>query len=92
MEQDSIIELPHLPQYPVHISLFKGVQNSAYLREQLLATNAEFEYGFVDAETVINPSQLPTPSSPEWSNADQNTRSLDFIREPGARGGLPSNQ
>ena len=59
MEQDATIQLPHRPQYPIHISLFKNVQNSAYLREQLLAANAEFEYGFVDAEAVMNSSQFP---------------------------------
>ena len=59
MEQDATIQLPHLPQHPIYISLFKNVQNSAYLREQLLAANAEFEYGFVDAEAVMNSSQLP---------------------------------
>jgi EKC/KEOPS complex subunit CGI121/TPRKB len=52
MESDSTIQLAHLPQHPVHISLFKDVRNSAFLRQQLLAGNAEFEYGFVDATTV----------------------------------------
>lgn len=62
MEQDTTIQLPHLPQHPIHISLFKNVQNSAYLREQLLSANAEFEYAFVDAEAVMNPSQPPCQS------------------------------
>lgn len=57
MDSGSTIELPHLPQYPVHISLFKDVRNSKFLREQLLAANAEFEYAFVDA-TTVNPDIL----------------------------------
>lgn len=65
MEHDAAIHLPHLPQHPIHISLFENVQNSAYLREQLLATNAEFEYAFVDAEVVMNPSQQPSQSDME---------------------------
>jgi len=70
MEQDAAILLPHLPQHPIHISLFENVENSAYLREQLLATNAEYEYAFVDAEVVMNPSQQPSQSDMEQFNVD----------------------
>ena len=64
MEQDTTIQLSHLPQHPIHISLFKNVQNSAYLREQLLAMNAEFEYGFLDF--ICEPSARSGVSSNQW--------------------------
>lgn len=44
--------LSHLPSHPVHVCLFKGVENTPFLRQQLLAGNSEFEYAFVDATTV----------------------------------------
>lgn len=46
------ITLPHLPSHPVHAFLFEDVQNCAFLRQQLLEGNADFEYAFLDAATV----------------------------------------
>lgn len=46
------IQLSHLEGYPVHVGLFENVQNAAFLRQQLLDGNAEFEYAFLDATTV----------------------------------------
>jgi hypothetical protein len=46
------ITLPHLPQYPLCLGLFKNVKNASFLRQQLLAGNAEFEYAFLDASVV----------------------------------------
>jgi hypothetical protein len=47
------INIPHLPaSLPVHVALYRNVQNSAFLRQQLLAGNAEFEYAFIDASLV----------------------------------------
>lgn len=49
------VVLDHLPTpYSVHIALFRNVQNAAYLHSQLLARNAEFEYGFIDASVVVS--------------------------------------
>ena len=45
--------LPHLPT-TLHIALFTSVRNSAFLRAQLLAGNKEFEYAFVDPETIFS--------------------------------------
>jgi hypothetical protein len=50
------IDIPHLPDsLPVHVALYRNVQNSAFLRQQLLAGNAEFEYALIDASLVGAP-------------------------------------
>lgn len=47
------INLPHLPaDIPVHVALYRNVENSAFMRQQLLTGNAEFEYALVDASMV----------------------------------------
>jgi EKC/KEOPS complex subunit CGI121/TPRKB len=47
------IRLPHLPSaLPVHIALYRDVNNSPFLRQQLLSGNADFEYAFIDASMV----------------------------------------
>jgi EKC/KEOPS complex subunit CGI121/TPRKB len=47
------IQIPHLPaSLPVHVALYRNVQNSAFLRQQLLAGNKEFEYALIDASLV----------------------------------------
>ena len=40
------------PELALHAALYQDVRNAAFLREQLLAGNAEFEYAFIDASTV----------------------------------------
>jgi EKC/KEOPS complex subunit CGI121/TPRKB len=52
------IVLPHLPDYPVHAALFKDVANAPYLRQQLLAGNAEYEYAFLDAAMLVSRSHV----------------------------------
>lgn len=44
--------LPHYEAYPVQIALFKDVNNAEFLRSQLLAANAQFDYAFLDAAMV----------------------------------------
>ncbi|QYT01681.1 EKC/KEOPS complex subunit CGI121 [Trichoderma simmonsii] len=49
------IELQHVPaSYRVYIALFRNVKNAAFLHQQLLARNAEFEYAFIDASTIVS--------------------------------------
>ncbi|KAJ5174896.1 EKC/KEOPS complex subunit [Penicillium canariense] len=49
------INIPHLPaSLPVHVALYRNVQNSAFLRQQLLAGNSEFEYALIDASMVLS--------------------------------------
>ncbi|KAI9781308.1 MAG: hypothetical protein M1839_006101 [Geoglossum umbratile] len=49
------LNLEHIPlQYPIHIALFKDVENSALLKRQLLGGNEEFEYAFIDASVMLS--------------------------------------
>lgn len=47
------IILAHLPdELLVHIALYKHVTNAAFLQQQLLEGNTDFEYAFIDASVV----------------------------------------
>jgi len=47
------LHLAHLPPgLEVHVALYEDLQNSRFLRKQLLDGNTDFEYAFVDARTV----------------------------------------
>ncbi|KAL4747932.1 hypothetical protein BDW72DRAFT_163245 [Aspergillus terricola var. indicus] len=49
------IHLPHLPSsLEIHAALYKNVQNAAFLRQQLLSANADFEYAFIDASMILS--------------------------------------
>ena len=52
------ITLPHLPQSPIQVCLFKNVQNAAFLRQQLLEGNTDFEYAFLDASVLVSRSHV----------------------------------
>jgi hypothetical protein len=52
------ITLPHLPDSPIQACLFKNVQNAAFLRQQLLEGNTDFEYAFLDASVLISRSHV----------------------------------
>ena len=46
------INLPHLPSLPIHVAVYRDVQNAAFLKSQLLAGQPEYEYAFIDASMV----------------------------------------
>lgn len=49
------IPLEHVPAtHSVHVALFRDVSNAAFLQSQLLARNADFEYAFIDATTIVS--------------------------------------
>lgn len=49
------VAVEHVPaSHTVHVALFRGVANAAFLQAQLLARNADFEYAFIDAATVAS--------------------------------------
>lgn len=52
------ITLPHLPNTPIQVCLFNDVQNSTFLRQQLLQGNSNFEYAFLDASVLISTSHV----------------------------------
>ena len=47
------INLSHHPaSLPIHVALYRDVQNAAFLRQQLITGKADFEYAFIDASMV----------------------------------------
>lgn len=47
------IRLSHLPpSLSLYIGLYQSVQNAAFLRQQLLTGNTDFEYALIDASMV----------------------------------------
>jgi EKC/KEOPS complex subunit CGI121/TPRKB len=47
------LHLEHLPpNYNVHVALFESVTNAAFLHQQLLSGNTDFEYALIDASVV----------------------------------------
>ncbi|TFB05344.1 EKC/KEOPS complex subunit [Trichoderma ghanense] len=50
-----IVQLEHVPSsYQIHLALFRNVKNAGFLHQQLLARNADFEYAFIDASTIVS--------------------------------------
>ncbi|KAK2746728.1 hypothetical protein FQN55_005455 [Onygenales sp. PD_40] len=53
------IQLAHVPPtQPVHVALYRDLQNAQFLREQLLTGNTEFEYAFIDASTILSTTHI----------------------------------
>ncbi|KAK4187930.1 hypothetical protein QBC35DRAFT_217934 [Podospora australis] len=49
------IPLEHIPRtHRVYGALFKNVTNAPFLQTQLVSRNAEFEYAFIDASSVLS--------------------------------------
>lgn len=49
------LHLSHLPgDLVVHIALFQNIRNAAFLRQQLLNGNPEFEYALIDTSVVYD--------------------------------------
>ena len=40
------------PNLTVYAGLYLDVQNASFLRQQLLDSNSDFEFAFIDAKTV----------------------------------------
>lgn len=59
------VQLEHLPAtHQIHIALYRNVKNSAFLHQQLLAGNSDFEYALIDASVVSSSRRIlfPAPS------------------------------
>ncbi|KAL1999215.1 hypothetical protein VTN02DRAFT_4882 [Thermoascus thermophilus] len=53
------LHLSHLPEsLPVHVALYRDLQNASFLRSQLLSGNAEFEYAFIDASMIFSKTHI----------------------------------
>lgn len=52
-----LVPIEHVPSsYSVFVAAYREVQNAAFLHQQLLNRNADFEYAFIDAAAVSFPS------------------------------------
>ncbi|KAI0975307.1 kinase binding protein CGI-121-domain-containing protein [Xylaria arbuscula] len=53
------LQLEHVPaSHSVHVAVFRDVENAAFLHQQLLARNAEFEYALIDASIITSRLQV----------------------------------
>ncbi|KAL2415495.1 EKC/KEOPS complex subunit [Exophiala dermatitidis] len=49
------LHLAHTPaNLALYVAVYRNVENVTFLREQLLAGNADFEYAFIDATLVVS--------------------------------------
>ncbi|PQE31470.1 hypothetical protein CJF32_00008080 [Rutstroemia sp. NJR-2017a WRK4] len=49
------IALEHLPEsHSIHIALYRNLRNAAFLHQQLLAGNTDFEYALIDASVIVS--------------------------------------
>ena len=46
------------PELALHVALYRDVTNAAFLKQQLLDGNADFEYAFVDASLILTTTHL----------------------------------
>ncbi|KAI0799182.1 kinase binding protein CGI-121-domain-containing protein [Xylaria sp. FL0064] len=52
-------QLEHTPPtHSVHVAVFRDVENAAFLHQQLLARNADFEYALIDAGVITSRLQV----------------------------------
>ncbi|KAK0509046.1 hypothetical protein JMJ35_008417 [Cladonia borealis] len=59
MAELQTLHLAHLPpDLAVHVALYTEVQNAAYLRDQLLQGNQDFEYALIDASVIISTTHV----------------------------------
>lgn len=55
MAELQTLHLAHLPpDLAVHVALYTEIKNAAYLRDQLLQGNQDFEYALIDASVVCS--------------------------------------
>lgn len=55
------LTLAHLPPHILILaSLFTSVTNSAEIRAQLLASNHDYDYAFIDATTLVSTTHILT--------------------------------
>ncbi|KAG5982554.1 hypothetical protein E4U55_001741 [Claviceps digitariae] len=53
------VPVEHIPAaYTIYLSFYRNVENAAFLHQQLLDRNADFEFAFIDASTIISRRQL----------------------------------
>ncbi|QSZ36379.1 hypothetical protein DSL72_006255 [Monilinia vaccinii-corymbosi] len=49
------ISLEHLPEsHTLHIALYRNIRNAAFLHQQLLIGNSDFEYALIDSSVILS--------------------------------------
>jgi EKC/KEOPS complex subunit CGI121/TPRKB len=51
-EVGTTFRLSHMTSHILFATLFVNVKNAAFLRQQLISANADYEYAFLDATSV----------------------------------------
>lgn len=73
------INLPHLPpNLFIHAALYRNIQNAAFLRQQLIAGNADFEYALIDA-SMVGWKKNPPNIDPKGENGL--TQATDLVED-----------
>jgi len=55
----SSIQLAHLPfTCSIYASLHTSVTNASHIRAQLLSSNADYDFAFVDASTILSTTHI----------------------------------
>jgi len=57
-EVGTTFRLSHMTSHILFAALFVNVKNSAFLRQQLISANADYEYAFLDATSVLSVRQV----------------------------------
>ena len=53
------IQLSHMPpELVLHVALYRDVENAAFLKQQLLEGNTDFEYAFIDASMILTTTHV----------------------------------
>jgi EKC/KEOPS complex subunit CGI121/TPRKB len=53
------IHMSHMPpELALHVALYRDVKNAAFLKQQLLNGNTDFEYAFIDASMVLTTTHV----------------------------------
>ena len=53
------IHLSHMPpELALHVALYRDVENAAFLKQQLLEGNTDFEYAFIDASMLLTTTHV----------------------------------
>lgn len=80
------INLSHLPaSLPIHVGLYRDLQNAPFLRQQLISGNSDFEYALIDASMV----GCGTPGNYLRASLILDT---DPVKDPCSLSGLPGCQ
>ncbi|KAL8838395.1 MAG: hypothetical protein Q9170_002155 [Blastenia crenularia] len=80
MSTVTTLKLAHLPDNLfAYITLYDDVENAAFLQQQLLEGNIDFEYAFIDASVIISSTHLLAAvfrAANDWTNGRLKTKNV----------------